>query len=36
MLAAVFFQPMFLYVSFGVSGVVAFSRLVLGWATESS
>ena len=30
--AALSFQPIFLYVSLGLAAVVAFSRLLLTWA----
>ena len=33
---AVAFQPILLYCALGVSAVVVFARLVLGWALDSS
>ena len=30
--AALSFDPIFLYMALGLSGVVAFSRLLLAWA----
>ena len=32
MVAALAFQPIFVYIALGVSGVVAFARLLIGWA----
>jgi hypothetical protein len=31
--AALSFDPIFLYIAVGLSGVVALSRLLLGWAS---
>jgi hypothetical protein len=36
MLMAVAFQPVILYSVVGVSAVVVFARLVLGWALDAS
>jgi hypothetical protein len=36
MLLALAFQPIFIYISLGLAGIVGFARLVLGWAMGSS
>jgi hypothetical protein len=35
MAAALSFQPVFVYIALGLSGVIAFSRVVLGWALST-
>jgi hypothetical protein len=35
MAAALSFQPVFVYIALGLSGVIGFSRLVLGWALST-
>jgi len=30
--AALEFQPVFVYIALGLSGLIAFTRIVLGWA----
>jgi hypothetical protein len=35
MAAALSFQPVFVYIALGISGIIAFSRLVLGWALST-
>jgi hypothetical protein len=32
MAAALSFQPIFLYIALGMSGLIAVARLLLGWA----
>jgi hypothetical protein len=34
-IAALSFQPIFLYVSVGLSALIAFARLLLGWALSN-
>lgn len=36
MIAVLSFQPVFLYLALGLAGIVGFSRVVLGWALQSS
>ena len=35
MFAAIAFQPVFVYIALGLSGVIALSRLLLGWALSN-
>jgi Periviscerokinin family len=32
MLLALSFDPIFIYIAVGLSGLIAFARVVLGWA----
>jgi hypothetical protein len=33
---AIAFEPMILYITLGIAGVIALARLLLGWALHSS
>jgi hypothetical protein len=35
MVAALAFQPVFVYIALGLSGMIAISRLLLSWALSS-
>jgi hypothetical protein len=35
MIAALSFQPVFVYVALGLSGIVAVARLLVGWAMSA-
>jgi len=34
-IAALSFQPIFLYIAVGLSALIAFARLLLGWALSN-